>query len=504
MSHLELLFWEDPMLRRFLLISSLLVLPKLTFAAAKRVAIIGAGPAGIKAAALFSEKMKNGAHYEVKVFEKTKRVGGKIDTLQYPGQSLVEHGPIQVGIAFKYVNREIEKLGLKTYEPHPEYVLVPDPESPNGFKRVLPKNYYFNSGFWNIWGETSRLNKQLAELLKAKCIADIPKDTPFTENFEDFCVRHKVPSYAEMYRIYMSSYGYGQLKDLPAFLPLYNLQTSFGIAAMTYTGLNLKMLKTGFSGLMDAMIEHYRLESWILRGRIITQIDRDSSGVDIHYNDDEGSHQEHFDELIIACPIDKIYNVLANPTAEETSLYENIYYTPYHVVIAQVPELPDGGYVLAKEELNKYGHLQLISKNSQEGDLTVLYVPKTAPTRGKDLLENPALAGNMEETLVTLADDLKRYGMTLGEVFGTRIWSQYFPHYKKPEFYTAIRDIQGRNHTHYIGTMNQPADYVEKAFESAVTVIEPAFPGAVSPQTVEGLRAMLRWHNRTELVNGHL
>ena len=83
-----------------------------------KIAIIGAGPAGVGAAALLQQ---NG-YKNLTLYERSSRAFGKVSSKKI-GKSLVELGLIQVGIGHIYTNYRLEKLGLKTFEPHNAFIL---------------------------------------------------------------------------------------------------------------------------------------------------------------------------------------------------------------------------------------------------------------------------------------------------------------------------------------------------------------------------------------------
>ena len=106
-----------------------------------------------------------------------------------------------------------------------------------------------------------------------------------------------------MYSIYTSAYGYGIVSEIPAFTVLRTFGASFGLVGWLYAGMNLKMIKKGFSGLMQAMVDHHGLADKIKYNQNISSIQR-TAGVEVVIT--SNNIENSYDYLIVACPIDKI------------------------------------------------------------------------------------------------------------------------------------------------------------------------------------------------------
>lgn len=454
-----------------------------------RIAIVGAGPAGIMAAV----QLTKAGYKNINILEKSKisEGGSKVRTLRL-GKSIVETGPIQVGIGHKNTNFWLDYLGLATFEPHHAFVLRRGEQAQS--HRILTSAQEFVP--WQerieIAQEGLRFKQALDEFNEIYPeIKNIPKNSKYSVSFKEFCEHNNFLYFHEMYKIYTSAYGYGITSEIPAFKVLRTFDASFGLVFWLYAGMNLKMIDKGFGGLMDGLVDRFSLASKIKFDQNIIHIKRLDNKIYITTPE----HKEEYDYLIIACPIDKIYSALGESfSLDERELFENLHYSPYHVLVADVPKLPRGGFVLP-EKFNLHGTLQMMSKNSVDGDEVVLYIPQISSIKAKDILAHPYLLPKVQESIDAARRDLGELGFEITNVHDSVAWNQYNPHFVNPEIYSYCESVQGKNNTFYVGTMCQPIDYVDLAFEHATKIVSENFEGEFFiPE--QGVSVVANWHSR--------
>jgi hypothetical protein len=450
---------------------------------ATRIAIIGAGAAGLNTAAL----LKHNGYQNIKVFEKSRAHNyGKVRT-QKIDNAVVETGPIQVGIGHIYTNFWLNKFGLETFEPHPAYILRHGIKE-HSHRLLTPTEEFLPMGKrLEIFEEALRF-KEIIAAFKRKYpdISTIPTGSDYNLSFYEFCLRNKLRYFHHMYSIYTSAYGYGITKEIPTFSVLNVFDDNLGLAAWLYFGMNLKMIKKGFSALLEAFITNYNLDQNILYEQKINQIIRDNTGINIISN----NKNYYFDTLIIACPIDNIFNILDKKSKEEEELYNNLYYSPYHVLVAEIPDLPRGGFVLP-EKFNNHREVQMLSKNSLDGDQVVMYLPQISSIKAKDI--DSTKMPDLGVSMYSAKKSLEELGFHMGVMYDAKAWNNYNPHFLEPRFYGYESLMQGNNNTFWVGTMFSTIDYVNEAFAHAHRVTDKYFDGDFMIQE-QSLNTISQWH----------
>lgn len=454
-----------------------------------KIAIIGAGPAGLGTAALLQQNGFN----KVTLYERSSRAFGKVRT-EKVGKSIVEMGPIQVGIGHIHTSYWLNKLGLKTFEPHNAFILRKG-EHEHSHVILTSAQEYVPIGqrteimqeawhFRNIIQEFDSLYPELK---------DIPESSDYCLSFLEFAEKYNLPHFLKMYSIYTSAYGYGIVSQIPAFTVLRTFGASFGLVAWLYAGMNLKMVKEGFSGLMQAIVDHHGLADKIIYNQNITSILR-SPGAPVVIT--SNGEEKLYDYLVVACPIDKVFKAYKDVSEEERIAYENLYYSPYHVFVADVNDLPRGGFVLP-EKFNRHGTLQMLSKNSENGDQVIFYIPQRSSIRAKDIVENKVELPKLTDSINAARRDLEELGFHMGQIYDGVEWNQYNPHFLNPKFYGYGDSLQGQNQTFYVGTMWTEIDYVDKALGHAHKITSTFFDGAYD-QPEQSLGNIADWYFRAE------
>lgn len=464
--------------------------------AKESVAVIGAGAAGIAAADFLKQ---NG--YRVEVFEKNNRVGGKCHTMRASqGYGVVELGAIQVGPAYNIVMEYAKELGHSLRQYWQPNILRPHPDGGAEIKR-LGSHYTPYMRTPALIRESHILSAALERYreIDEEQLSNIPLTSEFNMPFEEWADELGLKHFKEIFRIWITSYGYGNLKQIPAYLPLNLIGASYGLALMTRLNMNLRMLSKGYEALIEGIVETHQLD--VKLGVNISRITRNNDEVKIFYEKEGTSYEKAFDRLVLACGFECINEIIAQPTAEETALINELYFTPYDVVIARVEGLQKGGYVLT-ENLHQSNHVTLISKNSAGSEDTILYVPRGQLRKAGQKPIRPT----KEELEQTVRDDMAALGFNQTQILHVQFWDNYFPHFRNPYAYNLLSQIQGENRTLYVGSFGR-FEIVEKAMSHAVDTISKhlIFETNHFSSKVNGftrLKNLYNWYKKAEPRDG--
>lgn len=424
----------------------------------KKVAVIGAGAAGIAAA----QRLK-AAGFQVKIYESSDRAGGKCFSVackDAPG--IVELGAIQVGFGYSLVNEYRKAVGMNLRNYWPSRALYFDHRegSNKAIYKSLSEDLWPAKDFWAIWREASVMSAALKRFksINESHFTEIPENSEFSQTFEDWANGLSLDHFKREYSIWMTAYGYGRLREVPTFLALSLLNSSYGLIAMRKANMNLRMLDEGYGGLLNAMIKHYGLN--VRLGAHIKSIDRSNNVVTINSEVNGFATIEEFGHLVVASGIESIPSLFGDmATKKEKLLVGDIRHNPYDVVIAYVPGLPKGGYVLP-QFFDRLGHVVLISKNSSGGEEVILYIPRASYQRP-----------TYEELGQIVERDMNAFGFDKVKILRAVHWDKYFPHFDHFSSYKLLNDIQGQNQTIFVGGMAR-FEIVERTMEHAHDMVD--------------------------------
>jgi len=380
---------------------------------ASRVAVVGAGPAGLAAARALTR-----LGHSVVVFERSDRVGGKCWTVDVEGREY-ELGAAWVGPAYRCVRRLLREVGMRPTRVPIDGAYVEGP-------RLAAFNPARRDTSWpTVIAGTTRLGAQMLRhrrVLKPGFVGLDPElGLPFSEwarlRHLDVCAPYLEP--------WFTGFGYGYLGETAA---AYVLKY-----ASIFRPLAYHLMDGGYGGLCDRLSR--RLE--VRLGADVRRIER-TGGVRFH----TGDGAAEFDRLVLACPLDGALAFL-DRDAEEAALFSRIRYHRYVTTLATVEGalLPRWGFFMDNLVPQRRGRPMFWYRRWPDRPVVGFYA----------LTEE----GGTEESLATAIDAaLRPLGRRLGRVWVHHPW-RYSPHVVPADFasgwFDRVDELQGRRRTFYVG-----------------------------------------------------
>ncbi len=383
----------------------------------RRVAIVGAGAAGLSAA----HALRGLGYTNVTVFERSGRVGGKCHTVEIDGRNyelgagiVAEDNEIVLRLA-KEFNVRLERLAFGRSA-------VVDGETGTAMPKRTAR-------------ETAAL---LVEVLRYRLLARKYRtagepglarvDADLTVSFAEFARRHRIERLAAEFALFFTGFGYDYFERVPA---AYVLKYYRWPTLVAFLQRKIYRLPGGIQHLWTAVAAAHDVRL----NATITKIER---GETVRVTTEAGA--EEFDALIIASPLDEALAYL-DVTDEERTLFAQIKYVDYVTIACHVSGIPDAdGYVPSNFVPSRAGTPLFWHHRHSDSDVYTFY----------------ALAeGQSDDDLVRgVADLVKRMNGALGTVHGITHW-KYFPHVS-PEtmragFFDRVEALQGNRRTFYVG-----------------------------------------------------
>ena len=388
---------------------------------AKRVAVLGAGPAGLSMA-----KFLNDAGISCKVFESNGRVGGKSESLRI-GEHVVEMGTSYTTLEHRIVKEWLRNYGqplTRLGDARFDGARVVDFVKKGGGKPLLLQILTF----------MRHLTRLRRRLLKASPNAEVLTEASMTTL--DWIRKLDLPKMERaLYRL-QTAQGYGRLDETSIGQTALWCKPKF-IASGVFN--RLSMPDQGWSDLWNSIAEELDVE---LNSKVL-KIVRDADGVDVV----QSGRVERFDAIVCAIPVDD-FAALTEPTDAERYVSSHVHWANYTTCLvaaenwftdhrvsglsaalapgAEGGKLIGGRYEGYEEELG--GHLYVTGQVS-----------------------NGLTPNELNEVLRA---DIAGQGATVKSVIRQRIW-RYFPRYDLTSMRDGIldrlRDMQGEQRTWYTG-----------------------------------------------------
>lgn len=399
---------------------------------ARRVAVLGAGPAGLSAAAAL-----RGRGHEVLVLEKEPVVGGKCHTLTHRGVDY-DLGANLTTARYTRVRALGEELGLTLSRMPPRRIINLSAED---FPRA--------EGLWDRL--RLRGGQSLYDLARAFTGVDqlgyaglrAGVERPFGE----WLRAHGLGAFEAVFANLFIAYGYGVMCDLPAayalkFFDPVHMNTAVDVVLGEEVS-DTRTFAEGFQALWVRLVQARGLE---VRTEVELQsVVRSPQGVALRWLEASGQQQERFDDLVLAMPLDATLDFL-DASPEERRLLSQIRTNDYFVTAAVVRDAV---------EVSTFVHPY--ATEFTPGQPTLFYSPR--PELEDDLFFFYAY-GDGQTTVEEVQDNIRRLlerpevDGRLEEVITTRHW-RYFPHVRSEQmragFYDDLEALQGRWRTWYVG-----------------------------------------------------
>ena len=466
-------------------------MPKPPISRDKRIAIVGAGPAGLSTALLLS---KHGYH-NVTVFEKLGRIGGLCDSITVDGRSF-DLGANYVTWAYTETLKIAQAFGATTYQEKPYTSIFVSPDGKVTYRDVVQAILHnpFTQKDISLWAllvaaiRYTRLRWQLGPVLNPPdAFARIDEHPELCVPFKQWLETNRVDDLGTLFEIPITIMGYGQLADIAApyalrYLPLKTFLPML-LVRMPIVGLLFpwpRRFTLGFQRLWERV-------AWQTNVRLnvrITDIDRhapnDHITIKFHVPEQELNElkivdgEMAFDYLILACPLlkDVFAQLGLQPTANEQRMLDTIQISEYCMTTFWIEHMDMPAPIGVVLPLDKPGLPWAVARQFQDqgNKFTQFYTQSDG-------------AQTDESVIANVRDLVKRMGGTINETqprWHTFDRFTYFQHVTPKQFangfYRKLAEGQGQDKTFYVGGVTD-FELVEPIVVHSKYLVEHYFVG---------------------------
>lgn len=403
-----------------------------------RIAVIGAGPAGLSAALTLRER----GFRSVTVLERETHVGGKCRSFSHRGH-VYDLGANLTTPRYRTIRALADRLGLTQRKVADRRIVNLSQERFESLadaglleKLVVRGGASVYVGMRHLTGIDRHGYARLREGVAR----------PFGEWLD----RHGLEPFRELFEVLFVAYGYGRMLDLPAayalkFFDRVHLEASIDTVMGKVVPFTTDFAE-GFQELWERVDRQYEIGT--LRGAAVEAVRRSPRGVEIAWRQGGEARSERFDALVVATGLQDARGFL-DTSEEEERLFSQIRTNDYYVTLARVEGVPD---------LSTY--LYPAARRFTPGEPTVFYPP--IPTVGgedDDVFVFYAYGGpGVDESVVRQRIEAAIRAPAIGgrvvEFLHTQKW-RYFPHVDcaamQAGFYDDVEALQGRWSTWYVG-----------------------------------------------------
>lgn len=388
-----------------------------------RIAVVGGGISGLAAA----ERLQRKGYEHVTVFEKGERLGGKLCTVSYKGESY-EMGALFSLPGQTHLRNLMNILQIKTDGPRTSRIYC-DAEGKR--KMQIPKDR-----LGNFIEELDRLPEVLATYpsLGQPLIGDIEEALMLP--FSDWCEINAFQVLQEIYAHYFTSYGLGYVEDMPAVYVLRVL--NFG-NLMSF--MDLPELLSWQEGVVTVVKELEARIDDIRFSQPIQKIVANGTGAVRVLTKMESLD---YDRVILAAPLEQFPGLFSGDSKMERQV-KNIQYHQFSVYAFVVDDSPkECGCILENLKRENRGHMGV-------------WYSRWAEVEGEKLLmayayDNPVHTA--KKSLETVKGDLAQLGVENPRLYCVKRWNQC-PHVSteiiQSGFYRKLEAMQGKNGVYFAG-----------------------------------------------------
>ncbi len=457
-----------------------------------KIAIIGAGPAGLHVAKL----LKNRGFKNIVIFEKTNRLGGKVYTLKHDSQ-VYEMGACYVSVDYPLVLKLAEEYGCELIPIQASKRFVADASGnvvpfehyltdvffktyiPKWLRRFVPKISFGPNILINLI-RYSKLHRKFFQRSKQNVLdwqISVEQKQELIKPFLQFIKDHKLQRLIPFFEFSHTCQGYGDLSSIPTYYALMWTTPKLIIslareASFSKIGMDkpcLKLFVNGFEELFLSLAKKENLE--IRYNTHILEVDRHNaskseSPIAITYQNEAGKSRECFDYLFLACGSKSISEFLDKPTSMENEFLKASQKFSLTTTLFNTNLLP--GYRLTcvlsemMKETNKHVNQIILFRNdaalrntAETQDVEQASAKTTSIAFQYDL-RGLAETESREVIQNKLLNDLK--GISTGPVDIIKTCTfDYFEHFDtagiEKEYPWLINKLQGEHRTFYVGSI---------------------------------------------------
>lgn len=422
-----------------------------------RIAIIGAGPAGLTAA----HTLKKLGYRQVTVYEKEGMPGGKVRTDQSLGW------PIELGAVFALESYTVtlglaNELGVPVYPWVPNSAILDEDGTLLTSLQLASRKY----GLAQL-KEASDRYSQLSDAYRIndrRGFAGLPVELHMP--FAQYAVKFGILPIAEMLKCRAVAYGYPYYENVPAmyYFKLFDLLLKVDPAGLQT--MTILLFPAGFQNLWVRLAEGLDVHC----SSEVTRIQRSMTGSEPKIEITANGAARVYDRLIIASP-PKATQQYLDMTNEERELFARVVSRNYHVTVAKV-----AGMGSERRTLMPYAN----TRPEAIGHVNAWYDPSpTEPVFAA--YQNVDWSQKSDEARRLLTQDFATFGGGMLEgVLLHKEWD-FFPHVEMPTladgFYDRFEALQGANGTFYAGGLLS-SDSVEHAARYARDLVTEFFAPA--------------------------
>lgn len=390
----------------------------------RKLAIIGAGPAGLSLARFLRDMGQN----NITLYESSNRVGGKSESFYFE-DTVVELGTCYATLYDRITKSWMRELGIELVQ---NGTASYDGADFMSFVKDAPGEPFFIQVMRFVAGGHS-LRKRLA--------ATRPSQATLDEAAQPIIEWVKARNLHKMERFLyrgLTGMGYGFIDQTPAI----QAHRWCGFPLLLSGALNqLHAPATGWSQFWSALAEDFDVRT----DQKVMAIERTATGVSVTTQEDT----QQYDQIVCTIPVSDFANILQSTTPDEDFIAESIDWQSYTTTLIAVEnwfnETHTQGWSKGTKPGATYGQLIAARHEAYEADL------------GGDLYVTGQLSKGLNrfELQETLTESIERLGGKVTNVIEQRVW-RYFPMYQSDAIRAGLlqkmANIQGRNRTWYTGS----------------------------------------------------